>query len=221
MLVSNRELVDQLKAGNRSGCILLVERFRDCLIKEATLVFHADERDAEEIVNDVLLVVVQRIGSFAFKSADSDFHMWVVTIFRNRMRDYVRRLAVSGRLEERFSEAGFDEDEQSGGQEVAAAIVRGYRESLVTEDNVDEGGAAQHARHLALIEEVLDSMESWERVLLRCRALDVPFEDIAGYTGKPVKQLKVYHGRVKQKFMKLLSERSLEFHQHIEVRHEA
>jgi len=49
-------------------------------------------------------------------------------------------------------------------------------------------------------------METWERVLLRCRALDVPYEEIARYTGKTAKQLKVYHARVKKRFMKLLAQ---------------
>ena len=54
---------------------------------------------------------------------------------------------------------------------------------------------------------MLEVMESWERVLLRCRALDVPYEEIARYTGKTPAQLKVYHSRVKQKFVRLLAER--------------
>jgi hypothetical protein len=39
----------------------------------------------------------------------------------------------------------------------------------------------------------------WEQVLLRCRALEIPYEEIATYTGKTARVLKVYHARVQKK----------------------
>jgi hypothetical protein len=85
-------------------------------------------------------------------------------------------------------------------------VVADYQESLAEQPAAGADPNSTRGK-LKVISEVLDVMESWERVLLRCRALDVPYEEIAQYTGKTPAQLKVYHARVKQKFVKLLAER--------------
>ena len=43
------------------------------------------------VVSDVLLAVIQHIHRFEFRESDRDFHLWVVAIFRNRIRDHVRK----------------------------------------------------------------------------------------------------------------------------------
>ena len=65
--VSNREVVRELKDGTRVGCAHLVELYQDRLTGEAVNVFHLPQQDAEEIVNDVLLTVVQKVQAFEFK----------------------------------------------------------------------------------------------------------------------------------------------------------
>ena len=199
--VSNREVVRELKDGNRLGCVHLLELYQDRLTGEAVNVFHIRLEDAEEVVSDSLLAVVQKIQTFEFTRSDGDFHFWVMTIFRNRLRDFVRRMAVADGLTEVFDESA-DEGYTPTEREVTRSIVRQYEESL-RDDPTDP----RKADKLAVIIETLEGMESWERVLLRCRALDVSYEEISSYTGKPAKQLKVYHATVKKKFVKLLAER--------------
>lgn len=202
----NRQIVQELKEGNLHGCRHLMEAYQDRLLSEAVHVFHVPASDAEELVSDVLMAVVEAIESFEFKKSDADFHFWVLTIFKNRVRDFVRRQALTKGLMERFDESAFENEEtfSTTEKEVVNAIVRSYQDSLrdgvADPENIQVG--ANHV--LDKVAEVLDAMEAWERVLLRCRALDVPYEEIAYYTGKPVKQLKVYHKRVKEKFVKLL-----------------
>lgn len=199
--ISNREVVRELKEGNRLGCVHLLDLYQGRLTGEAVNVFHIRLEDAEEVVSDSLLAVVQKIQTFEFARSDGDFHYWVMTIFRNRLRDFVRRMAATEGLTEVFDESvveGYSQTER----EVTRSIVRQYEESLR-----DAPGDSGKADKLAVITETLEGMESWERVLLRCRALDVSYEEISSYTGRPVKQLKVYHARVKKKFVKLLAER--------------
>jgi DNA-directed RNA polymerase specialized sigma24 family protein len=88
--------------------------------------------------------------------------------------------------------------------------VRRYEEEVREEEAGEESGRPAGRKNgepsrLQVIATVLDGMEAWERVLLRCRALDVPYEQIAAYTGKPAKTLKVYHARVRKKLMTRLS----------------
>lgn len=203
----NREIVEALRQGDPKGCAQLMEQFFDRLVYEAFHVFHIQLEEAEELASDVLLTVVQQIDRFQFKRSDKDFTVWVITIFRNRVRDYLRRKALTAGLVESYQESALEDEEAYGRteREVALAILRRYEESLRAEEPDDPQPENEHERKLQDIADVLDQLEAWERVLLRCRALDIPYEEISHYTGKPVKQLKVYHSRVKKKFINLLA----------------
>lgn len=118
----------------------------------------------------------------------------------------MRHRAQTDGLWENFDEAALEDDEtySTTEREVVRSILRNYEESLSSPEE-NEGSAKSSARGaLEVIAEVLDQLETWERVLLRCRALEIPYEEIARYTGKTAKQLKVYHARVKKKFLNLL-----------------
>lgn len=207
--ILNIQVVKELKEANPLGCRHLVDHYQQKLVSEAVRVFDLVVEDAEELVSDVLLTVVENIQDFQFKRGDGDFHLWVMTIFRNRVRDLVRHQAITGGLVERFEEGDSDDGQYSKSERaVINEIVRQYQDSLRDERSSDE---EPRTGKLRIIAETLERMESWERVLLRCRALDVPYEDIATYTGKPVKQLKVYHARVKKKFVKILADEHPEF----------
>jgi RNA polymerase sigma factor (sigma-70 family) len=209
-VATNNTIVRELRERDRLGCVHLVDAFQARLIGEAVSLFHVALEDAEELVSDVLLNVVKNIDAFQFKRSESDFTSWVVTIFRNRMRDFVRHQAKSDGLVQRFEESELEADETYSGtaRDVVAMIVRNYEEAIRRSDGGDARvrNDGEISEKLIAIADALDRLESWERVLVRCRALEVPYEDIAKYTDKPVAQLKVYHARVKKKFVKLLAE---------------
>lgn len=197
--ISNRQLVDELRSGHRLGEIHLVEMYRRHLIAECVRSFRLDPLDAEEIVNDVFVLVIRKIRLFSFKRSESDFHYWVMAIFRNKVRDFVRRGAVGSpdRSEGLLSSEVFAE----GPASIHAAICQ-YEWSTGELDESTRNGEV-----LTAVATLLNELEPWERVLLHCRALDVPYNDIALYTGKTADQLKVYHARVQAKFKRMLSER--------------
>ena len=60
---------------------------------------------------------------------------------------------------------------------------------------------------LQALNEALDEMEDWERVLLLMRSEGQAYSEIAKYLDKPEKQLKVYYQRLKEKLAKKLNER--------------
>ena len=202
---SNKDLVDLLKRGDRQGCSRLMDMYYDRLVNEAVSVFNLPEGESEELVSDCLVSVVQEVHTFEFRKSDGDFHFWVMTIFKNRVRDFVRQRAKTAGLVTHFQESNFENEETfgQGERDVIAAIIGAYEEA--TREESTSAKNIECRERLKVIEEVLESMEVWERVLLRCRALEVPYEDITRYTGKPASQLKVYHGRVKKKFIKLLA----------------
>lgn len=204
--IPNKQVVGELKEGDPVGCRHLVDLYQNLLLNEGVGVFDLLYEDAEELVSDVLLTVVQKIHAFEFRRGEADFHLWVMAVFRNRVRDFARHQAISGGLELMFQESNIDDEECYSGAEgdVVAEIMRTYHDSLRADVDSPRSPASEKLR---VVTETLEKLENWERVLLRCRALEVPYEDIAKYTGKPVKQLKVYHGRVKKKFVNMLAEK--------------
>jgi RNA polymerase sigma factor (sigma-70 family) len=206
--IPNRQLVHELKSGHRLGCTHLVELYQDRLLGEAKRTFSVPHLDAEELVGDVLLTVVTKIDTFEFLRSDGDFHYWVMTIFRNKVRDYKRQRLITEGLFESFQETALEEEEtySSTEYEVMKSILRQY-EAAVRRDSEDDDDTEHGSSKLQALVEALDQLEPWERVLLRCRALDVPYEEISRYTGKSARILKVYHARVKKKLVRILSER--------------
>jgi RNA polymerase sigma factor (sigma-70 family) len=206
---SNQQIVRELKEGDQRGCRHLIDSYQDRLLGEAVHVFQVPFLDAEELVSDVLLAVVNKIETFQFKHSDGDFHYWVMTIFRNRVRDFMRHRALTDGLQVHFDESALEDDESysSAEREVIRTVIRRYEESLRSPDSEQEQTGAGNAGRLQIVVDVLERLETWERVLLRCRALEIPYEEIAHYAGKSAMQLKVYHSRVKKKFLKLLVER--------------
>ncbi len=190
--ISNRQIVDELKRGDHAGCSHLMQEYQQRLFAFLLHTFDLSREDAEEIVSDVLLLAVQRIDIFSFRKSDADFSRWIFTILRNKVRDFWRsrkrnwmELVPAGDLQ--------GEESRSIDEEIARAVVRDFLEG-------EERDGEEAPRPVELVADTLQSMETWERVLLRCRALDVPYEDISHYVEKPAKYLKVYHARVKQKF---------------------
>lgn len=62
-------------------------------------------------------------------------------------------------------------------------------------------------KKLIALNEVLDKMEDWERMLLLMRSEGKAYSEIATYIDKPENQLKVYYQRLKEQLTKKLNER--------------
>ena len=56
---------------------------------------------------------------------------------------------------------------------------------------------------LKILEEELDNLEDWQRILLLMRSQEIPYSAISKFVNKPKYQLKVYYARLK----KLISEK--------------
>lgn len=51
--------------------------------------------------------------------------------------------------------------------------------------------------NVSVLQEELDKLEEWQRILLLMRSQDTPYSEIAKLLDKPESQLKVYYGRLK------------------------
>ena len=88
--MSDDELVEALRGGDERAVEVLVDRYGGWIHRVARR-FLSDARDAEEIVQDVLLIVVQKIQTFKGESA---FSSWLYRVTVN---------AAYGRLRARRS----------------------------------------------------------------------------------------------------------------------
>ncbi len=60
---------------------------------------------------------------------------------------------------------------------------------------------------LTILQVELEKLQEWQRILLLMRGQDVPYSEIAPFTGRPEKQLKTYYLRLKkQLFQKVNAE---------------
>lgn len=60
----------------------------------------------------------------------------------------------------------------------------------------------EESEEIKVLNELLDSLEDWQRILLLMRAQNYSYADIATYTNKSEKNLKVYYGRLKKQMAK-------------------
>lgn len=63
--------------------------------------------------------------------------------------------------------------------------------------------------HLKILQQELDKLEDWQRILLLMRGQDVPYNKIAEFVNRPEKQLKVYYARLKKQLHSNINEQLL------------
>jgi RNA polymerase sigma factor (sigma-70 family) len=202
VMLSDKQIVEGLKDQRPVAYRCLADKFHRRLLREAIGTYRVAHQDAEEIVNDVLMAVLKGIETFEFKTGDSDFQAWMMRILRNRVFDHFRRQEpYKQRISSMDSSVLDGEDVGGPGSVAVLRALTGYFHDPGTSGDGSPGTAAR------LLAEAVDRLEPWERMLLHCRADEIPYDAIAGYTGKSVQQLKVYHSRVKKKLRKTLQEK--------------
>ena len=75
---------------------------------------------------------------------------------------------------------------------------RNFEVELKDFESAKEEIAADTNPKLNLLQQLLDQMEDWERILLLMRGQDIPYSEISKFVNKPEKQLKVYYARLKE-----------------------
>ena len=68
------------------------------------------------------------------------------------------------------------------------------------------------SKELQLVQQYLEDLESWKRILLLLRSQGMPYSDITRYVDKPENQLKVYYGRLKSQMADKLAKLKREQH---------
>lgn len=83
---------------------------------------------------------------------------------------------------------------------------RNFEVELRDFESVNEEVATDVNPKLNMLQQLLDKMEDWERILLLMRGQDMPYSEISKFVHKPEKQLKVYYARLKKKLLEDMNE---------------
>lgn len=141
-----------------------------------------DEDTAWDLVYKTIFKVHESYRNYTFES-EARFGSMVFRIFINYLRNHYRDTREEKQLQ--FS------------------VIEEIREDTGTADEKEEHTNVK----LAALNEELEMMEDWQRVLLLMRSDGIPYSKIAEFVDKPEGQLKVYYQRLKEQITKKLNER--------------
>ncbi len=171
-----------IRKNDASAVTVLYEQYGKKLAGYAIRKWNTSEDDAWDLTYKTLFRVMKTANDYTFVSEEK-FGGFVFTIFINYLRNLFR-------------------DRKNQPELVREMDERFVRLSEVEGDNAEEPSPA-----VKLLNEALDELEDWERILLLMRSQDVPYSQIAALTGKTEDNLKVYYGRLKKKLEAKLSEK--------------
>lgn len=175
--MSNVPIHTLVRSKDPSAIRVLYEQFGKKLAGFAVHKWKVTEDDAWDLVYKTLYRVIEKSGEYSFEN-ESRFSGFVFTVFINYLRNHFRDRKQLPEFADELNEA-------------AVAFV--------------ETGTTEISPAVQLLNEELDKLEDWERILLLLRSQDVPYSEIAKLTGKPEDNLKVYYGRLRKKLEDTLS----------------
>jgi RNA polymerase sigma factor (sigma-70 family) len=162
----------------------LYNRYGKRLYAYATMSWKLNEDDAWDMVYKTLYKVIETQQQYQFENEDK-FAAFVFKIFVNFLRNHYRD---DKKLSERFHLIEMDD---------ATLNNIGEKQEFEPPEN----------QEIKLLNEILEQLEDWQRILLLMRSDGRPYSEIAKYIKKPESQLKVYYQRLKQNISKKLNER--------------
>lgn len=181
---NSRRETYKLKELSRNELITEVyNRYGKKLYSYAVRTWNTNEDAAWELVYKTIYKVIDSYTNYTFESEEK-FASFVFRIFINYLRNHYRDNKQEKMLE------FLTIDDVSPEEETAQAPVTITNEKLKA------------------LNEELDKMEDWQRMLLLMRSEGKPYSEIAQYIDKPENQLKVYYQRLKEQITKKLNERS-------------
>ena len=146
--------------------------------------WHVGEDESWDLIYKTIYKVMDSYKNYVF-DGEEKFASFIFKIFINYLRNHYRD-------NQKNIEVLPDTDLLNSNY--------GNREAQETE-------AIPESQKLMLLNEELDKMEDWHRMLLLMRSAGKSYAEIAKYIDKPEEQLKVYYQRFKEKLSKKLYER--------------
>jgi DNA-directed RNA polymerase specialized sigma24 family protein len=150
----------------------LYERYASKLLAYTNKNYRINEDDAWSVVLTTVYKVAQNHSKYTFENNKKE-SSFVFKTHINFLRNYFR-------LNKVFEYKNVEVE---------------LREDFLSMENCDANSAEKP--ELKVLQNELEKLEEWQRVLLLMRGQEMPYSEIAKFVNKPEKQLKVYYGRLK------------------------
>ena len=162
----------------------LYKRYGKKLYSYAVYSWKLDEDAAWDLIYKTLYKVIDSYKKYQFETEEK-FASFIFKIFINYLRNnYQERKKITDAVQI----TRIDSSElQNKAETITEKDLPGIKQSILNEE--------------------LDKMEDWQKILLLMRSEGRPYSEIAVFINKPVDHLKVYYQRFKEQLTKKINER--------------
>lgn len=176
------ELLKEIRKKDKNAVTVLYNRYGKKLYGYAVSKWKLSEDDAWELVYKTLYKIIEVVDNYKYTD-ENKFAGFIFTVFTNYLRNH-------------YQKAKKDQHE--------TVELTGKNEPVFVEEPNDK---PINNIHMNYLQEELQQLEDWKKILLLMRAQDFSYEDIAKYVNKPAEQLKVYYMRLKKQLTDNINER--------------
>lgn len=158
----------------------LYERYAKKLLAYTLKTYLPDEDDAWSVVYKTLYRIAEVAGKHEFEN-EFKFNGFIFRTHINYLRNFLRD---NKNFEARHQE--IELNEQHAAEQQQEQVVQSLP--------------------LQVLQQELEKLEDWQRILLLMRGQDVPYSKIAAFVDKPEQHLKTYYARLKKQLHDAVNE---------------
>ncbi len=174
---SRAETYILLKSDREQGIKILFELYAQKLFRYATKNWKVAEDDAWDLIYKTIYKVADSVTNYEFKSEQA-FASFIFKILINNMKDHLRRQKKMGENQTEIP----------------------LHDNMANAEPGNEVTGVPN-RPLEILNQELEKLEDWQRILLLMRSQDIAYSEISKYVNKPENQLKTYYARLKKQLM--------------------
>ncbi|TND09236.1 MAG: RNA polymerase, sigma-24 subunit, ECF subfamily [Bacteroidetes bacterium] len=171
-----------LQQKGQGGMEILYVRYGRKLLGYGMHSWKLDEDESWELVYKTLYRLLEVHQDYRFASEEK-FASFVFTTYVNYLRNYWR--------------------DNRRNRELQYEPLEDHAYRLGS----DENEPVPQSLPARLLQEELDKLEDWQRILLLLRSQDLPYARIVPFAGRPEEQLKVYYQRLKKQLLERINSR--------------
>ncbi len=168
---------------------LLFEQYGNQLYSYASRQWKIEPDVAWDLVYDSIYKVIDKLPDCSFE-VEAQLKSFLFKTFINKMKNRIRD----------------DKTKQKGVREIEL-----NEESYKTSSSDNEKEINPKVK---LLNEMLDELEDWQRILMLMRAQGFSYTEIAKYVNKSEKNLKVYYGRLRKRLAEKIELQLKKTHNH-------
>jgi RNA polymerase sigma factor (sigma-70 family) len=183
----SREKKKSVQASSNDFLTEIYNRYGKKLYSYAIKTWKINEDEAWNLIYKTLYKVIDTHKNYTFETEDK-FASFVFRVFINYLRNHYR-------------------DQKNNGAELMPLDLSNSQYHATDHGGMQAMTEVAPNEKLAVLNEELDLMQDWQRMLLLMRSEGMSYSEIAGYIDKPENQLKVYYQRLKEQITKKLHER--------------